>query len=147
MTFEEAIEHLDSSRPLLSRSGCIQNQFKNYYPNLPSSRPLLSRSGCIYRIARLKINNQKGFSSPFIEERLYLKSICINNLLMSCSRPLLSRSGCISLLILIAFIISVLFSSPFIEERLYLENFKNVFVVSFSALLSWSNIDQNNGLD
>ena len=40
-----------------------------------------------------------------------------------------------------------LFSSPFIEERLYLENFKNVFVVSFSALLSWSNIDQNNGLD
>ena len=39
------------------------------------------------------------------------------------------------------------FSSPFIEERLYLENFKNVFVVSFSALLSWSNIDQNNGLD
>ncbi|MFZ1783039.1 MAG: hypothetical protein WAT90_07285, partial [Lactococcus raffinolactis] len=41
----------------------------------------------------------------------------------------------------------VAFSSPFIEERLYLENFKNVFVVSFSALLSWSNIDQNNGLD
>ena len=63
------------------------------------------------------------FSSPFIEERLYL----------IWGVDIITLQG--------------KFSSPFIEERLYLENFKNVFVVSFSALLSWSNIDQNNGLD
>ena len=63
------------------------------------------------------------------------------------SRPLLSRSGCIFKEGKNNDINTNWFSSPFIEERLYLENFKNVFVVSFSALLSWSNIDQNNGLD
>ena len=69
------------------------------------------------------IEQDKQFSSPFIEERLYfIQAIEIDLKWQE-------------------------FSSPFIEERLYLENFKNVFVVSFSALLSWSNIDQNNGLD
>ena len=37
-----------------------------------SSRPLLSRSGCIYIMAFLRIKDLTQFSSPFIEERLYL---------------------------------------------------------------------------
>ena len=38
------------------------------------------------------------FSSPFIEERLYLKMAQITVNLNERSRPLLSRSGCISTL-------------------------------------------------
>ena len=68
-----------SSRPLLSRSGCI---FKSNNYNLiisQCSRPLLSRSGCIY-FTKWNDDSQERFSSPFIEERLYLKSYL--NLLM-----------------------------------------------------------------
>ena len=43
------------------------------------------------------MTEQLGFSSPFIEERLYLiKQNWNNSLKIECSRPLLSRSGCIS---------------------------------------------------
>ena len=37
----------DSSRPLLSRSGCICRKKVNYETKEHCSRPLLSRSGCI----------------------------------------------------------------------------------------------------
>ena len=61
-----------------------------------SSRPLLSRSGCIY--AKVSDNAQvSGFSSPFIEERLYF-----------------------IMKLYIATYDDYEFSSPFIEERLYL---------------------------
>ena len=82
------------------------------------SRPLLSRSGCIW-VNIFKCYALFQFSSPFIEERLYLdgsipsygfkhvlvpfyrgavvfptdKNIVVRG--KSCSRPLLSRSGCI----------------------------------------------------
>ena len=60
------------SRPLLSRSGCIFaeefEQFKNQY----GSRPLLSRSGCISEEIAEYESALNLFSSPFIEERLYL---------------------------------------------------------------------------
>ena len=81
------------------------------------------RGAVVFSTLSTPISEVIEFSSPFIEERLYLRRR---------KRRILGRRK---------------FSSPFIEERLYLENFKNVFVVSFSALLSWSNIDQNNGLD
>ena len=38
------------------------------------SRPLLSRSGCIYGTGMYCVEIEKLFSSPFIEERLYLIS-------------------------------------------------------------------------
>ena len=38
-----------------------------------SSRPLLSRSGCIFKTAEEVNEWLEKFSSPFIEERLYLK--------------------------------------------------------------------------
>ena len=84
-----------------------------------SSRPLLSRSGCISTVAEDINNNLIAFSSPFIEERLYLENkvflikkiekvlvpfyrgaVVFNATMVSplqtqCSRPLLSRSGCI----------------------------------------------------
>ena len=59
------------------------------------------------------------FSSPFIEERLYLHIIEIYKVLMVRSRPLLSRSGCILSLIKEQLDVFLKFSSPFIEERLY----------------------------
>ena len=37
-----------SSRPLLSRSGCILKEQLDVFLKRQSSRPLLSRSGCIY---------------------------------------------------------------------------------------------------
>ena len=61
---------------------------------LKRSRPLLSRSGCIYEEAKA-YNKTKPFSSPFIEERLYLNQTFATYHIMMCSRPLLSRSGCI----------------------------------------------------
>ena len=111
-------------------------------------RPLLSRSGCISSGKVKELYPNILFSSPFIEERLYFQ-VGADDYADSLDgfRPLLSRSGCIFLDINVTSYRISKFSSPFIEERLYLENFKNVFVVSFSALLSWSNIDQNNGLD
>ena len=61
-----------------------------------SSRPLLSRSGCIFNYEKNRKRTLYLFSSPFIEERLYLRRkneiYCKKN----------SQ-----------------FSSPFIEERLY----------------------------
>ena len=92
---------------------------------------------------------KKWFSSPFIEERLYLelemeieemyrivlvpfyrgavvfqvKTKMLN--LKQCSRPLLSRSGCIYYGIGFYACGYNGFSSPFIEERLYLSDKKN----------------------
>ena len=82
------------SRPLLSRSGCIYSN-KGYVEGFIGSRPLLSRSGCISRKWFKLFSNRVQFSSPFIEERLYFK--IFSDLAISCpsSRPLLSRSGCI----------------------------------------------------
>ena len=92
-----------SSRPLLSRSGCIYNNFsalENYFSDvlvpfyrgavvfIPSygfnhikisSRPLLSRSGCICLKSLTELKKIYGFSSPFIEERLYLSQQAKNN--------------------------------------------------------------------
>ncbi len=108
------------SRPLLSRSGCISMGCSNPVFTFQSSRPLLSRSGCIFTknyykqiIAQVLVPFYRGavvfietiatefveteqFSSPFIEERLYLTFDFETG----------KRVG--------------LFSSPFIEERLYL---------------------------
>ena len=61
-----------------------------------SSRPLLSRSGCILVEKNEEAKNYNKFSSPFIEERLYLIAIQTNReTYLKSSRPLLSRSGCI----------------------------------------------------
>ena len=87
-----------------------------------SSRPLLSRSGCISEGFANKAGLTEKFSSPFIEERLYfLRNFRKNDRTIrvlvpfyrgavifpntelresarsTCSRPLLSRSGCIFL--------------------------------------------------
>ena len=61
------------------------------------------------------------FSSPFIEERLYLTRYSILIIISYGSRPLLSRSGCISKLTGVTITALDKFSSPFIEERLYLK--------------------------
>ena len=84
------------------------------------SRPLLSRSGCIYTVEKEKKYILK-FSSPFIEERLYLKNKMQSVNLGCSSRPLLSRSGCIYPYHRIQSKRRKQFSSPFIEERLYLD--------------------------
>ena len=93
------------------------------------SRPLLSRSGCISRLSQNKKIEKKRFSSPFIEERLYLhkgENIMTTQL---GSRPLLSRSGCIYLSYYDIYLIEITFSSPFIEERLYflINIYKNIY--------------------
>ena len=63
----------------------------------PCSRPLLSRSGCICDTYLTLFVRCCMFSSPFIEERLYLLlSLWMNFWRYNSSRPLLSRSGCIS---------------------------------------------------
>ena len=68
----------------------------NLYVNPICSRPLLSRSGCIYSLNSLEASKDLGFSSPFIEERLYLEIEEVTiEMLDEGSRPLLSRSGCI----------------------------------------------------
>ena len=96
MTEEEMKQNIFGSRPLLSRSGCIYNFSVQPSNEYLCSRPLLSRSGCIYKERGNYYDKRKKFSSPFIEERLYLKSwICIEWCTTYCSRPLLSRSGCI----------------------------------------------------
>ena len=93
----ELMLDLESSRPLLSRSGCISYVNELSSTEATSSRPLLSRSGCIFNGIRNKSNWRavlvpfyrgavvfnddnnygiafyKWFSSPFIEERLYFK--------------------------------------------------------------------------
>ena len=70
----------------------------SYNQNLEllSSRPLLSRSGCILTDYLDPFVVNEKFSSPFIEERLYL----VQTWAMQTW--------------------DVQFSSPFIEERLYL---------------------------
>ena len=100
------------------------------------------------------------FSSPFIEERLYFKTLGETYGKTYCSRPLLSRSGCISNVlimsinenynVLVPFYRGAVvfyetkkhckqsktrFSSPFIEERLYLGvmEFTENTVVRFSS--------------
>ena len=66
------------------------------------------------------------FSSPFIEERLYLMMIIITEShSINGSRPLLSRSGCIFYQDYTGKT-SVRFSSPFIEERLYLTHYLTI---------------------
>ena len=59
------------------------------------SRPLLSRSGCISQIDMYELLIDSKFSSPFIEERLYLNYGTYRIYKQWSSRPLLSRSGCI----------------------------------------------------
>ena len=88
----QEMEH--GSRPLLSRSGCISTVRCNPSSYSYGSRPLLSRSGCIYHQKSKYSQRLKRFSSPFIEERLYLETPSNYSLI-------------------------IMFSSPFIEERLY----------------------------
>ena len=109
-----------SSRPLLSRSGCISIKseinynhkkvlvpfyrgavvFHNpFYPCLSCgfrSRPLLSRGGCIYKGYITRVKNIVVLV-PFYRGAVVFKhveKIMVHEYL--CSRPLLSRSGCIS---------------------------------------------------
>ena len=79
------------------------------------------RGAVVFKVdEQRELERQKLFSSPFIEERLYLRmgrkrrEGCLNG-----SRPLLSRSGCISTTETFTFTKVNVFSSPFIEERLY----------------------------
>ena len=85
------------------------SRLKNNKFQKKGSRPLLSRSGCIY-LERSNMNElQNLFSSPFIEERLYLRNFRKYVSTIRCSRPLLSRSGCISsTFLIVASILSVL---------------------------------------
>ena len=112
--------YLKSSRPLLSRSGCIYNTIANailyvmsvlvpFYRGAvvfdavfemeeefyESSRPLLSRSGCIFRIFQRKISWIRKVLVPFYRGAVVFSALRENYSLNS------------------------LFSSPFIEERLY----------------------------
>ena len=85
-----------------------------------SSRPLLSRSGCILLMNCCNYPHQKEFSSPFIEERLYFNTVSsIIDKLDKFSSPFIEER-----LYLIKHLLMNLkigqFSSPFIEERLYL---------------------------
>ena len=142
------------SRPLLSRSGCIYKK-EGKMKTEQSSRPLLSRSGCIsYQLRQAQ--NKAQFSSPFIEERLYLRRKQWQFTTLKRSRPLLSRSGCILISVWIPirentgsrpllsrsgcisnleFIDRMhdLFSSPFIEERLYLKRVR--YLLRFKRVL------------
>ena len=66
-----------SSRPLLSRSGCISKHARKVVISIRCSRPLLSRSGCIFNNCCDNERVCTWFSSPFIEERLYFN--CLRN--------------------------------------------------------------------
>ena len=101
------------------------------------------RGAVVFNAKYCSMCGNKLFSSPFIEERLYLMKVLILYHLKICvlvpfyrgavvfhkyferylkdtsSRPLLSRSGCIFFDKDLNFI-KMVFSSPFIEERLYL---------------------------
>ena len=78
----------------------------------PCSRPLLSRSGCISYQNYNDGNLRKKFSSPFIEERLYLRGV-----------DMIPKFRAFE------------FSSPFIEERLYLDekHDKDSVIYKFSS--------------
>ena len=87
----------DCSRPLLSRSGCICYGYELWWTE---GKPVLVpfyRGAVVFSKKLNKVNLCLPFSSPFIEERLYLLKIVKH----------IKQSS--------------MFSSPFIEERLYLK--------------------------
>ena len=91
-----AIRYVVSSRPLLSRSGCIYYQLFSKGDGMNEfSSPFIEERLYLLNNYNLIIS-QKGFSSPFIEERLYLHLSLNTKKKEKSSRPLLSRSGCIS---------------------------------------------------
>ena len=53
------------------------------------------RGAVVFNMTNELIKNDTVFSSPFIEERLYLWAYRMTYLDPASSRPLLSRSGCI----------------------------------------------------
>ena len=85
-----------------------------------SSRPLLSRSGCISKMGHGKLWRQYMFSSPFIEERLYLKGTIVGYLSTRDVLVPFYRGAVVFTLTIYITICKGMFSSPFIEERLYL---------------------------
>ena len=89
------------------------------------SRPLLSRSGCILVEKNEEAKNYNKFSSPFIEERLYLMVYLQIYLSYWGSRPLLSRSGCISIGAGI-FVVKVVVLVPFYRGAVV---FKQGFII------------------
>ena len=67
-----------SSRPLLSRSGCIFGPIYNRYFNQKFSSPFIEER-LYFQQTLLKYEKDSTFSSPFIEERLYFKSLDASN--------------------------------------------------------------------
>ena len=53
------------------------------------------RGAVVFETVRCNPSSYDKFSSPFIEERLYLTQNIVLCAVINCSRPLLSRSGCI----------------------------------------------------
>ena len=91
-----------------------------------SSRPLLSRSGCIsYEALEVFLKNK--FSSPFIEERLYLS---YNGNISNKQSVLVPfyRGAVVFTKENIMTTKLEMFSSPFIEERLYLKHINETAV-------------------
>ncbi len=76
VVFEVTIEMLDEEFevlvPFYRGAVVFLKQPKKSTNGQKSSRPLLSRSGCILVEKNEEAKNYNKFSSPFIEERLYL---------------------------------------------------------------------------
>ena len=106
------------SRPLLSRSGCIST--KKEETTMTKTKVLVPfyRGAVVFEQEKGEMKMAEQFSSPFIEERLYLnENIKSNANIIGFSSPFIEER-----LYLIDFfdkILFLLFSSPFIEERLY----------------------------
>ena len=66
------IQNLNVLVPFYRGAVVFKNVSEHNYQNIHSSRPLLSRSGCIFEVVEV-VEVVEAFSSPFIEERLYLR--------------------------------------------------------------------------
>ena len=69
---EKGYKWFNGSRPLLSRSGCISQQTKNRILEQEVLVPFYRGAVVFVKGVRVLIDANNEFSSPFIEERLYL---------------------------------------------------------------------------
>ena len=112
-----------SSRPLLSRSGCI-------YENLSyrNKRRLVLvpfyRGAVVFKLWNLSYLQTMEFSSPFIEERLYLLKNNISTKKKFSVLVPFYRGAVVFTVLSESRVSTSGFSSPFIEERLYFFNSK-----------------------
>ena len=110
-----------SSRPLLSRSGCIYWKTRNTRRNSRIVLVPFYRGAVVFYSPDKHNYSDVLFSSPFIEERLYLVNLKLIKKVLKVLVPF--YRGAVVFLRSLATLRSMatLFSSPFIEERLYFD--------------------------